>query len=140
VPSASPELFFGWRGEELLTRPMEGTARRGPTPAEDERARARLLTSDEERAENLMIVDLLRNDLGRVAEVGSVAVPALFTAERYGTVWQLTTPPGRSPRRRSRTSPCGSTAAGGHRRGRPAACPGSRAAGWSRRADCTSAT
>ena len=90
VLSASPELFFRWRGDELLTRPMKGTARRGPTPAEDEAARARLLASAKERAENLMITDLLRNDLGRVAEVGSVAVPALFTAERYGTVWQLT--------------------------------------------------
>ncbi|MDP9427948.1 MAG: aminodeoxychorismate synthase component I, partial [Actinomycetota bacterium] len=90
VLSASPELFFRWTGEELLTRPMKGTARRGATPAEDEQARARLLASDKERAENLMIVDLLRNDLGRVAEVGSVGVPALFTAERYETVWQLT--------------------------------------------------
>ncbi|SDN82490.1 para-aminobenzoate synthetase / 4-amino-4-deoxychorismate lyase [Geodermatophilus sp. DSM 45219] len=90
VLSASPELFFRWRGDELLTRPMKGTARRGPTTAEDEAARARLLASAKERAENLMITDLLRNDLGRVAEVGSVAVPALFTAERYGTVWQLT--------------------------------------------------
>ncbi|MGY1605781.1 aminodeoxychorismate synthase component I [Geodermatophilus sp. SYSU D00700] len=90
VLSASPELFFRWSGEELLTRPMKGTAPRGATPAEDEAARARLLASDKERAENLMIVDLLRNDLGRVAEVGSVEVPALFTAERYETVWQLT--------------------------------------------------
>ncbi|TFV56775.1 aminodeoxychorismate synthase component I [Geodermatophilus sp. DF01-2] len=90
VLSASPELFFRWTGEELLTRPMKGTARRGPTIAEDEQARARLVGSDKERAENLMIVDLLRNDLGRVAEVGSVRVPALFTAERYETVWQLT--------------------------------------------------
>ncbi|MGY1693949.1 aminodeoxychorismate synthase component I [Geodermatophilus sp. SYSU D00814] len=90
VISASPELFFRWTGDELLTRPMKGTARRGATPGDDAAARARLLASDKERAENLMIVDLLRNDLGRVAEVGSVAVPALFTAERYGTVWQLT--------------------------------------------------
>jgi para-aminobenzoate synthetase/4-amino-4-deoxychorismate lyase len=90
VLSASPELFFRWTGEELVTRPMKGTARRGRTPADDERARAQLLGSAKERAENLMIVDLLRNDLGRVAEVGSVRVPALFTAERYETVWQLT--------------------------------------------------
>ena len=90
VLSASPELFFRWSGDALLTRPMKGTARRGATPAEDEAARARLLASEKERAENLMIVDLLRNDLGRVAEVGSVDVPALFTAERYATVWQLT--------------------------------------------------
>ncbi len=90
VLSASPELFFRWTGDALLTRPMKGTARRGATPAEDEAARARLLASEKERAENLMIVDLLRNDLGRLAEVGSVDVPALFTAERYATVWQLT--------------------------------------------------
>ncbi|MBN1093022.1 aminodeoxychorismate synthase component I [Blastococcus sp. TML/M2B] len=90
VASASPELFFDWTGDELRTRPMKGTARRGATPAEDDAARARLLGSDKERAENLMIVDLLRNDLGVVAEVGSVDVPALFRTERYGTVWQLT--------------------------------------------------
>ncbi|RBY87997.1 aminodeoxychorismate synthase component I [Blastococcus sp. TF02A-30] len=90
VASASPELFVEWSPGRLLTRPMKGTARRGRDAAEDARARARLLASDKERAENLMIVDLLRNDLGRVAEVGSVAVPALFTAERYETVWQLT--------------------------------------------------
>jgi para-aminobenzoate synthetase / 4-amino-4-deoxychorismate lyase len=90
VAGASPELFVEWSPERLLTRPMKGTARRGRDAAEDARARAGLLASDKERAENLMIVDLLRNDLGRVAEVGSVAVPALFTAERYETVWQLT--------------------------------------------------
>jgi len=90
VASASPELFFDWTGDRLLTRPMKGTARRGATPAEDDAARRFLLASDKERAENLMIVDLLRNDLGRIAEVGSVEVPALFRAERYETVWQLT--------------------------------------------------
>jgi para-aminobenzoate synthetase/4-amino-4-deoxychorismate lyase len=90
VASASPELFFDWTGDRLLTRPMKGTARRGATPAADDAARCTLLASDKERAENLMIVDLLRNDLGRLAEVGSVEVPALFRAERYETVWQLT--------------------------------------------------
>ncbi|MCZ2829308.1 aminodeoxychorismate synthase component I [Modestobacter sp. VKM Ac-2986] len=90
VASASPELFFEWTGDVVRTRPMKGTAPRGRTPAEDgERSRA-LLASDKERAENLMIVDLLRNDLGRVAEVGSVVVDELFTLERYPTVWQLT--------------------------------------------------
>jgi para-aminobenzoate synthetase/4-amino-4-deoxychorismate lyase len=90
VASASPELFFDWTGDRLLTRPMKGTARRGATSAEDDQARRALLASDKERAENLMIVDLLRNDLGRIAEVGSVEVPGLFHAERYETVWQLT--------------------------------------------------
>ncbi len=90
IASASPELFFDWTGDRLLTRPMKGTARRGATTAEDDTARRELLDSDKERAENLMIVDLLRNDLGRIAEVGSVEVPALFRTERYETVWQLT--------------------------------------------------
>jgi para-aminobenzoate synthetase/4-amino-4-deoxychorismate lyase len=90
VASASPELFFDWTAERLLTRPMKGTARRGATTAEDAERCASLVGSEKERAENLMIVDLLRNDLGRIAEVGSVDVPALFTPERYETVWQLT--------------------------------------------------
>jgi para-aminobenzoate synthetase/4-amino-4-deoxychorismate lyase len=90
IASASPELFFEWAGDLLRTRPMKGTATRGCTPADDgDRARA-LRTSAKERAENLMIVDLLRNDLSRVARTGSVDVPALFTLERYPTVWQLT--------------------------------------------------
>jgi para-aminobenzoate synthetase/4-amino-4-deoxychorismate lyase len=90
IASASPELFLDWTGDRLLTRPMKGTARRGGTPAEDDAARTTLLASAKERAENLMIVDLLRNDLGRIAEVGSVEVPELFRTERYETVWQLT--------------------------------------------------
>jgi para-aminobenzoate synthetase/4-amino-4-deoxychorismate lyase len=90
VVSASPELFFEWRADELLTRPMKGTAPRGRTTREDVDRRHGLVSSEKERAENLMIVDLLRNDLGQIAEVGSVQVPSLFTPERYGTVWQLT--------------------------------------------------
>jgi para-aminobenzoate synthetase/4-amino-4-deoxychorismate lyase len=90
VLSASPELFFEWTPGRLLTRPMKGTAPRGRTPAEDDERRRALVASDKERAENVMIVDLLRNDLGRVAEVGSVDVPVLCRAERYETVWQLT--------------------------------------------------
>jgi para-aminobenzoate synthetase/4-amino-4-deoxychorismate lyase len=90
IASASPELFFQWTGDQLRTRPMKGTAVRGRDPAEDrERARG-LRASPKERAENLMIVDLLRNDLARVASVGSVEVPELFALERYPTVWQLT--------------------------------------------------
>jgi para-aminobenzoate synthetase/4-amino-4-deoxychorismate lyase len=88
--SASPELFFEWDGDHVRTRPMKGTATRGAT-AEDDRERAdRLRSSPKERAENLMIVDLLRNDLSRIARVGSVDVPELFVLERYPTVWQLT--------------------------------------------------
>jgi para-aminobenzoate synthetase/4-amino-4-deoxychorismate lyase len=90
VVSASPELFFEWRTDQLVTRPMKGTAPRGRTTAEDADRRNRLLASEKERAENLMIVDLLRNDLGQIADTGSVEVTALFTPERFGTVWQLT--------------------------------------------------
>jgi para-aminobenzoate synthetase/4-amino-4-deoxychorismate lyase len=90
ILSASPELFFQWRDGQIVTRPMKGTARRGRWLEEDEARAAALLASEKERAENLMIVDLLRNDVGRVAAVGSVGVPQLFAAERYPTVWQLT--------------------------------------------------
>jgi para-aminobenzoate synthetase/4-amino-4-deoxychorismate lyase len=90
VLSASPELFFLLDGDRLTTRPMKGTAPRGRWSAEDRAAGAALAASAKERAENLMIVDLLRNDLGRVATPGSVRVERLFEAERYETVWQLT--------------------------------------------------
>ena len=88
--SASPELFFSLSGDRVESRPMKGTAPRGLTPDED-RARAEaLLASEKNRAENLMIVDMVRNDLGRIAVPGSVSVPDLFTLEKYPTVWQLT--------------------------------------------------
>ena len=90
VVSASPELFLDWSGDVLATRPMKGTAARGRTPDEDAAAADRLRSSAKERAENLMIVDLLRNDLGRVAVPGSVAARSLFAVEAYPTVWQLT--------------------------------------------------
>ncbi|WP_232807140.1 chorismate-binding protein [Geodermatophilus chilensis] len=90
VASASPELFFEWRGDRVLLRPMKGTSRRGRYLREDAALAHRLSASAKERAENLMIVDLVRNDVARVARVGSVDVPALFTVERYGTVLQLT--------------------------------------------------
>ncbi len=90
VLSASPELFFRRKGRRVETRPMKGTAARGRWREEDERAAARLVASEKERAENLMIVDLLRNDLGRVAETGAVKVEELFRVERYPTVLQMT--------------------------------------------------
>lgn len=90
VVSASPELFFRREGGSLELRPMKGTAPRGRWTAEDDAQAAALLASPKERAENLMIVDLLRNDAGRVAEFGSVHVPRLFETETYETVHQLT--------------------------------------------------
>ncbi|HSJ13390.1 MAG TPA: aminodeoxychorismate synthase component I, partial [Longimicrobiales bacterium] len=90
VLSASPELFFRRRGDTIETRPMKGTRRRGRWAAEDEALAAELAASEKDRAENLMIVDLLRNDLGRIARTGTVRVPALFAVERYRTVWQMT--------------------------------------------------
>jgi para-aminobenzoate synthetase / 4-amino-4-deoxychorismate lyase len=90
VLSASPELFFRIDGERITTRPMKGTAPRGRWLAEDDRIRAALQGSVKDRAENAMIVDLLRNDLGRIARDGSVAWSDVFDAERYETVWQLT--------------------------------------------------
>ena len=87
--SVSPELFFDWRDGRLLARPMKGTAPRGATP-EDDAAQAQFLrTAAKERAENLMIVDLLRNDLSRLAMPHSVRVPRLFHTEAWPTVWQM---------------------------------------------------
>jgi para-aminobenzoate synthetase/4-amino-4-deoxychorismate lyase len=90
ILSASPELFFRWSGDRLEMRPMKGTRRRGRWAEEDEARAAELIASPKERAENLMIVDLLRNDAGRVARFGSVQVPRLFEVERYPTVHQMT--------------------------------------------------
>lgn len=90
VLSVSPELFFDWDGKVITTRPMKGTAARGSDPVADQAAAQHLRNSPKERAENLMIVDLLRNDLSRIAEVGSVKVPSLFDLEALPTVWQMT--------------------------------------------------
>ncbi|ATQ67164.1 MULTISPECIES: aminodeoxychorismate synthase component I [Methylosinus] len=90
IVSLSPEVFFDVCDGVIRARPMKGTARRGYVPNED-MARAALLTQDEKsRAENLMIVDLLRNDLSRLSEVGSVRVTDLFTVETYPTLHQMT--------------------------------------------------
>ena len=90
VCSASPELFLRRDGEHLESRPMKGTSARGLWPARDLALKTALEQSIKERAENLMIVDMVRNDLGRVARPGSVVVPRLFDVEKYPSVWQLT--------------------------------------------------
>jgi len=88
--SASPELFFTLERGALTARPMKGTAARRGDPAADRAAAAALATDPKERAENLMIVDLLRNDLSRVAEAGSVQVTGLFAVESYPTIHTMT--------------------------------------------------
>lgn len=90
VLSFSPELFVRHEAGALLARPMKGTARASGDPQVDQQRGSALAADPKNRAENLMIVDLLRNDLGRVAETGSVEVPALFDVTRYGDVLQMT--------------------------------------------------
>ena len=90
VLSLSPELFVGVDDGVATVRPMKGTAARGLTPVEDEALRRWLASDEKSRAENLMIVDLLRNDLGRVAEIGTVNVEDLFSVETYPTLHQMT--------------------------------------------------
>lgn len=90
VLSASPELFFRLKSDELSARPMKGTRRRGRWPDEDRQHADALRHSPKDRAENVMIVDMLRNDLGRVSETGSVRTSALWEVERYETVLQMT--------------------------------------------------
>ncbi|MFC7392926.1 aminodeoxychorismate synthase component I [Scopulibacillus cellulosilyticus] len=90
ILSASPELFFCWDGKEIVTRPMKGTTKRGLLWEEDEQNAKWLFESEKNRAENVMIVDLLRNDLGNIAETGSVEVSQLFEIEKYPTVLQMT--------------------------------------------------
>ncbi|AVP57071.1 chorismate-binding protein [Pulveribacter suum] len=93
--SVSPELFFDWRADAqgcgaILTRPMKGTAARGASAADDAAQQRQLRDSPKERAENVMIVDLLRNDLSRIAQPGSVQVPRLLHTQALPTVWQMT--------------------------------------------------
>lgn len=90
IVSCSPELFIEKTGERLRTRPMKGTTARGGTPEEDASAETFLRNDPKNRAENLMIVDLLRNDVSRVAKTGSVRVPALFSIEPYPSIWAMT--------------------------------------------------
>jgi len=86
----SPELFFQRCGRDVLVRPMKGTMPRGSGPQEDAALAARLAACPKNRSENVMIVDLLRSDLGRVAQTGSVRLEKLFTVEAYPTLWQMT--------------------------------------------------
>ena len=90
ICSASPELFYALDGDRVTCRPMKGTRPRGRFGAEDDLLAAELASAEKDRAENLMILDMVRNDLGRIARTGSVAVPAMFEVERYPTVWQMT--------------------------------------------------
>jgi len=90
ICSASPELFLQLAGNTLTSRPMKGTTGRGLWLAQDEAAAQRLGQSLKDRAENVMIVDMVRNDLGRISTIGSVRVPNLFELERYPTLWQMT--------------------------------------------------
>lgn len=90
ICSLSPELFFRLQGRRIFSRPMKGTAMRGRWWEEDERHAAWLADSPKNRAENAMIVDMIRNDLGRIAEKGSVEVEKVFQVERYRTLFQMT--------------------------------------------------
>ncbi|QQJ97744.1 bifunctional anthranilate synthase component I family protein/class IV aminotransferase [Burkholderia ambifaria] len=90
VVSCSPELFVEKHGDVLRARPMKGTAPRSADPRDDAAAAAFLANDPKNRAENVMIVDLLRNDVSRIARTGTVKVPALFSVEPYASVWQMT--------------------------------------------------
>lgn len=90
ILSASPELFFRWEDGQLITRPMKGTVKRGTSLKGDQLNAEWLAASEKNQAENYMIVDLLRNDLGMIAKPGSVEVPQLKAIEKYPTVWQMT--------------------------------------------------
>jgi para-aminobenzoate synthetase component I len=87
--SGSMELFLRKSGDRLVTRPIKGTGQRGKTPESDIIKKAKLVSSEKERAENLMIVDLMRNDLSRVCRRGSVRVRRLFDVESYSTLHQM---------------------------------------------------
>lgn len=90
ILSLSPELFFKIEQDKIITRPMKGTMSRGLDFAEDAEAAVRLQNDEKNRAEHVMIVDLLRNDLGRICTMGSVQVDDIFSVERYETLFQMT--------------------------------------------------
>ncbi len=89
ILSVSPERFLKLENDRLSSKPIKGTRSRGSNTSEDEKNRDELVNSVKERSENLMITDLLRNDFGKVCEVGSVQVPSFLQAEAHPTVWQL---------------------------------------------------
>ncbi len=89
IISLSPEKFFSVKGNKISSRPMKGTIKRGFNHETDLITKQELITSKKNRAENVMIVDLIRNDLGRIAEYGSVSVPRLFSTEIYESLFQL---------------------------------------------------
>jgi para-aminobenzoate synthetase/4-amino-4-deoxychorismate lyase len=90
ICSASPELFYAFDGTRLECRPMKGTAPRGWWPADDLRRASELQSSEKNRAENVMIVDMVRNDIGRIAQVGTIRAHPMFEVERYPLQWQMT--------------------------------------------------
>ena len=90
ILSFSPELFFVKRGNKILTKPMKGTLKRGKTPEEDDALQEFLHNDLKNRTENVMIVDLLRNDLGRISKPGTVRADKLFEVEKHKTVFQMT--------------------------------------------------
>lgn len=90
ICSASPELFFNFSKGQITSRPMKGTAKRGLTLSEDWKQAEALRESEKDRAENIMIVDMIRNDIGRIAESGSVETVSTYDVEKYPTVWQMT--------------------------------------------------
>jgi anthranilate/para-aminobenzoate synthase component I len=89
ILSGSPELFLRVRNGMVVTRPMKGTRPRGRSPREDRALRRQLRESPKDRAENVMIVDLMRHDIGKVAAIGTVEVPRLYAVEAYRTVYQM---------------------------------------------------
>ncbi len=89
IITLSPELFWSLNGVRIVSKPMKGTRTRGRDQEEDERLAYELRNSPKEKAENVMIVDMIRNDLGRIARTGSVRVDRLFELEEYKTVWQM---------------------------------------------------
>lgn len=90
ILSVSPELFFKKKGNRLITRPMKGTITRGYSTKEDLGNKIWLANDSKNRAENMMIVDLLRKDMGRISEICSVKVIKFCEVEQYSTVWQMT--------------------------------------------------
>lgn len=90
IVSLSPELFFRIRGKQIVVKPMKGTADRGLTSEDDAKQGKALEAREKDRAENVMIVDLMRNDLGRICHAGSVRTTRLFEAERFPSIWQMT--------------------------------------------------